>query len=254
MDMTKGLCIAAVFAWLVLCASTGVFADTLHLKDGSQVHGKVTLKSEKVVTIVLDTGKSVAYLTNEIERLELDGQEPGQDTASTGNMERAQPTSVQQSTYQSPRPAFSIAIPERLSDWEFRTRNGEQSPLAFFKTSTDSLPFISTSIAFRSSMPPEIEVLWADSEKLFESKLGYDRLYEQQVIPDVVFTSDRSISLAGLPAFDRVYASQQTGVTYHSISVLFNDAIVTFGLNASTTFFERDDADFVAIMDTLRPQ
>jgi len=156
-------------------------------------------------------------------------------------------------SYQSRRPAFAISIPAAQDGWEIKTRDIEASPLAMFKTTTAGLPFISTSIAFRSTMPAEIQVIWNDPGKLFASKTAYDKQFEKQMLSDVEFLSDKNTTIAELPAFDRVYKSETAGATYHSVSVLFADAIVTFGLNAATTSFAVDDAEFLAILATLRP-
>lgn len=155
-------------------------------------------------------------------------------------------------SYQSREPVFSISIPEHLPRWEIKTRNAEESPLAIFTSRPGGLPFVSSWIDFRRKMPAEFKSQWDTPEQLLEGKVRSDKQFEQQVLPDVEFVSDKLTTVVGLPAFDRIYKSQKSGATYHSISVVFPDAIVTLGLNASTASFATDDEEFLTILGTLK--
>ncbi len=154
--------------------------------------------------------------------------------------------------YRSAEPAFEITVPQNVQGWSIKTRQVKQSPFAFFKSTASKLPFISTSIDFLAEMSPDIQAMWGEPEKLFASKTSSDKQFEKQTLPDVVFVSEKQTTVAGLPALDRVYRSEHSGVTYHSVYVLFREALVTFGLNAFTASFNYDDADFLAILGTLK--
>lgn len=153
--------------------------------------------------------------------------------------------------YQNIRPSFEISIPENLDNWEIRTRNIKEKPIIFFRVESKSLPFIDTYIDFYDVLFDNTKEAWSD-DKILELKAFNDKKFEKEVLPDVEFISDKKITLAGLTAFDRVYRSQKSGVTYHSVYVLLPEGIVTFGLNAFTSSFDSDNEEFASIISTLK--
>ena len=155
-------------------------------------------------------------------------------------------------SFQNSKPSFSISIPGHLSDWQIRRRGLREKPVVFLKPHTRNLPFIDTFIDFYDAMTPEIKRKWSNADELFKTKTFYDKAFEKEVLPDVEFIKDQRIMLAGKPAMDRIYRSQKSGVTYHTIYILFPEGIVQFGLNAFTASFEQDDKDFLSIMTTFK--
>lgn len=153
--------------------------------------------------------------------------------------------------YQNIRPSFEISIPENLDNWEIRTRNIKEKPIIFFRVESKSLPFIDTYIDFYDVLLDNTKEAWSE-DKIIELKVFNDKNFEKEVLPDVEFISDKKITLAGLTAFDRVYRSQESGVTYHSVYVLLPEGIVTFGLNAFTSSFDSDNEEFASIISTLK--
>ena len=155
--------------------------------------------------------------------------------------------------YRNPIPAFEIFIPEGCRDWEFRYNNAKEKPIAFFKARSNNLPFINTYIDFYDSMDPATKALWSDADKLFASKIATDKRLEKEVLADVEFLSEKMTSMAGLPAFDRVYKSEKSGATYHALYILFPKGMVQFILSAWSAWYEQDDKEFVIIIGTLKP-
>ena len=156
-----------------------------------------------------------------------------------------------QTSYRCENPPFGISLPKDFNDWEILDTQNRTKPVMFFKGGAKDLPFIDSYVSFTNEMPEEVKKIWLEPDMLFASMIGYHKKYEKEQFPDVEFFTDKRMNLAGRPALDRVYRSAKTGVTYHSIYVLFDKALVTFGLNSYTKNYEKDDKEFLSIMNTF---
>jgi len=155
--------------------------------------------------------------------------------------------------YRSAIPPFEISIPESITDWEIRGPNTVRPNIAFFKIDDSSTPFfISAAVDFYDDMPPHIQRLWSEPDKIFTEKVSSDKNFENKRLPDVEFISDKRTTVAALPAFGRVFKSQESGTTYHFVYVLFPEGILSLGLNAPTDYFGQADEDFMSIINTLK--
>lgn len=154
--------------------------------------------------------------------------------------------------YRNDFPAFEISIPNNLNNWKIRETTNLSRPIEFAIVTGEELPQVNTYIELYGLKSPEIQQIWSDADKLFQSKTSYAKTYEKSVLPDIEFISDKRISLAGLPAFDRVCRSQELGRTYHIVYVLFPEGLVEFSFKSSTDSFKRYDEEFIAILNTLK--
>jgi hypothetical protein len=155
-------------------------------------------------------------------------------------------------SYQCENPRFEISIPKNFNDWTIVDTQNRTKPIMFFKKGSEGPPFIDSYVSFSNEMPEEIRNIWSNPEMLFASVTDYHKKYERETFPDIEFLIDKRIDLVGRPALDRVYRSAKTGVTYHSIYVLFDTALVTFGLNSDTNNYEKYDKEFISVINTLR--
>jgi len=60
----------ASFATLVMFIHTVGFADILYLKNGQEIEGEVVLRTDEVITVEVGEGRTVAYLADEIDRID----------------------------------------------------------------------------------------------------------------------------------------------------------------------------------------
>lgn len=148
-------------------------------------------------------------------------------------------------------PEFIVCIPDDIGNWEIRRRDSDEKPIMIIKTSGEELPFIDVQVEFRMDMPLDVRKTWSDSEKTLSLKAKCDREFETTTLFDVEYIKDEILSMYRFPILDRIYCSKKTGATYHNISILYPEALVTFALNSFTSSFEKDDKDFLSITNTL---
>gem|GEM_PF-6358337 len=158
-----------------------------------------------------------------------------------------------QKVYKSVNPSFEISIPENLPDWYVSSPTPSRPYAAFFKMDDSVYPlFVSTHMVLYADLPPEMQELWSDPDKFFEIKTARDEKFEKESLRDVRFLAAQKITLGGLPAFERVFRSEETGITYHMVYILFREGVLDLCLNSPISSFDGNDRDFSAIIGTLR--
>lgn len=221
------ICIISLF---LLSINLEASAEIIKLKSGKTIKDRIVNETDDYIQIEIQ-GLKITYFKDDIEFIKGE---------------------LKKSAYLSYNPRFEISIPDTLTQWEIREREEPRRPIFFLKNSGRNLPYIDTNIDFFEQASENMQKVWHDPDKLFEEKTFYSKLSEYKAFPDVEFLKEERLELDNLTAFSRIYKSEAKRTTYHTIYVLLDEALITFGLNAFTDSFESDDKEFLSIIKTFK--
>ena len=247
---------AALACFLILSMFSLVFADTIRLKDGSIIKGKIISFGEGKFTIVIGDGsrqRQMSFFADEVESIEFDSTPLQSSNTNKTTLPVYKNTSSENETKQTQTPSKNVIITDKTVQPSVQTNTTSNNPTPNNSTTNNSTPNNSVKTDTNSTKPVMLSVrVLADNTANGWSNSGWVVKKGQKIRVaakgQVSLGNGRFASPAGissLPDKDKLLKSEATGGL---IAVIGDDNNEFIYIGAGREFVAaRDGALFLGI-------